>query len=154
MLSIGRNTARQTNTTTGGWADLLSGEERHVEAQGFGAGVLIVNYGAELLSHVDEDSRRLVESAILAIIDRHLGWTDRTAMVGPGRLGVVTVPVDGALALSRRARDLHRDLRGCDLDVDVSYSIRRRTGGLQAAAARADAALDTAIDRRRRRGLA
>lgn len=153
MLSIGRNNARQATTTTGGWADLLNGEERHVEAQGFGAGVLIVSYAAELLSHVDEDAQRLVESAILAIIDRHLGWTDRTAMVGPGRLGVVTVPVDGAMALSRRARDLHRDLRGCDLDVDVAYSIRRRTGGLQAAAARADAALDTAIDRRRRRAL-
>lgn len=151
MLSIGRNQARQTTpTVTGGWADLLAGEERHAAAQGFGAGVVVVGYGAELLGHVDEDTQRLVESAILAIIDRHLGWTDRTAMVGPARLGVVVVPIDGALALARRARELHRDLRGCGLDADVSYSIRRRTGGLAAAAARADAALDTAIARRRR----
>lgn len=153
MLSIGRNTTKQPTRTTGGWADLLAGEERHVDAQGFGAGVLIVSYAGEVLAHAGEDDRQLVEAAILAIIDRHLGWTDRTAMVAPGRLGVVVVPVDGAIALSRRARDLHRDLRGCDLDVDVSYSIRRRTGGLPAAAARADAALDTAITRRRRRLL-
>jgi hypothetical protein len=58
------------------------------------------------------------------------------------------VPIDGALTLSRRARELHRDLRECGLDIDVAYSARRRSGGLQAAAARADAALDTALARR------
>ena len=153
MLSIGRSKQTQsTPVATGGWADLLGAEELHVARQGFGAGVLIINYAPELLRHAVEEDRDLAEAAILAIIDRHLGWTDRTAMVASGRLGVVMVPVDGALALSRRARDLHRDLRGCDLDVDVSYSIRRRSGGLVAAAARADAALDTATARRRRHG--
>lgn len=151
MLSIGRSTRTATPVTTGGWPDLLRGEDRYVEQQGFGAGVLLIHYATELLGRINEDDRNLAEAAILAIIDRHLGWSDRTAMVAPGRLGVVMAPVDGALALSRRARDLHRDLRGCDMAVDVSYSIRRRTGGLIAAAARAAAALDGALARRARR---
>ena len=150
MLSIGRSNLQFPPVATGGWADLLEKEEVHVERQSFGAGVLIINYAAELLRHAVEEDRDLAEAAITRIIERHLGWTDRSAMVAPGRLGVVMVPVDGALALSRRARDLHRDLRGIELDVDVSYSIRRRNGGLAAAAARADAALDTAVARRRR----
>ncbi len=147
MLSIGRST-QTTPVTTGGWAQLLENEERHVARQGFGAGVLVVNFGGELLRHIDEDTRALTEAAVLAIIDRHLGWTDRTEMITAGRLGVVAVPIDGALALSRRARELHRDLRECGLDVDVAYSVRRRSGGLAGAAARADAALDTALARR------
>ena len=147
MLSIGRST-RSTPVASGGWASLLESEERHVAAQGFGAGVLVIDFGGELLGHVDADDRALIEVAVLAIIDRHLGWTDRTAMIAPGRLGVVVVPVDGALALSRRARELHRDLRTCGLGIDVAYSVRRRSGGLQAAAARADAALDSALARR------
>ena len=148
MLSIGRSKTQSTPVATGGWADLLEGEEEHVARQGFGAGVLIINFAPELVRRPGPDEQALAESAILSIIDRHLGWTDRTAMVAPGRLGVVMVPVDGALTLSRRARELHRDLRACSLDVDVSYSIRRRSGGLPAAAARADAALDTAVVRR------
>ena len=151
MLSIGRSTRHATPVTSGGWADLLRAEDRHVETQGFGAGVLLVHYATELLGVIDDDDRNLSEAAILAVIDRHLGWTDRTAMVGAGRLGVVVVPVDDALALGRRARDLHRDLRGCGVAVDVAYSIRRRSGGLIAAAARADAALDGALARRSRR---
>jgi hypothetical protein len=111
--------------------------------------VLVVSFVDELVAHVDDDVRALTEAAILGIIDRHLGWTDRTSMIDDGRLGVVTVPIDGPLALSRRARELHRDLRSCGLEVDVSYSLRRRSGGLHAAAARADAALDNAISRRR-----
>lgn len=146
MLSIRRST-KTTPVASGGWAALLEGEEHHVAKQGFGAGVLVVNFGGELLRHADDDTRALTEAAILAIIDRHLGWTDRTAPIAPGRLGVVVVPVDGALALSQRARELHRDLRECGLDIDVAYSVRRRTGGLTAAAARADAALDTALAR-------
>ncbi|MEM8708754.1 MAG: hypothetical protein AAGE98_19985 [Actinomycetota bacterium] len=146
------DTTRSTTTTTG-WADLLAGEERHVASQDFGAGVLIISYAAELLAYADEDDRRLAEAAVLAVIDRHLGWTDRTSMVAPGRLGVVMVPVDGALALTRRAASIHRELRDRGLAADVSYSMRRRTGGLSAAAARADAALDSAVIRRRRRLL-
>ncbi|MEM9202229.1 MAG: hypothetical protein AAGC53_11235 [Actinomycetota bacterium] len=149
MLSIGRSKLPSTPVAAGGWAELLESEEAHVARQGFGAGVLIVNYAPELVTRADAEDQALAESAILAIIDRHLGWTDRTALVAPGRLGVVMVPVDGALTLSRRARELHRDLRSCALDVDVSYSIRRRSGGLTGAAARADAALDTAVARRR-----
>lgn len=150
MLSIGRS-GQQTSApvASGGWAELLETEERHVAKQGFGAGVFVVNFGGELLRHVDEDTRALTEAAVLAIIDRHLGWTDRTEPIAAGRLGVVVVPVDGALALSRRARELHRDLRECGLDIDIAYSVRRRTGGLRAAAARADAALDNALARRR-----
>ena len=148
MLSIGRSKTQSTPVATGGWADLLESEENHVARQGFGAGVLIINFAPELVARPGVEDQQLAEAAILAIIDRHLGWTDRTAMVAPGRLGVVMVPVDGALMLSRRARELHRDLRSCDLDIDVSYSIRRRSGGLPAAAARADAALDTAVVRR------
>lgn len=147
MLSIGRAT-KSTPVTAGGWAQLLESEERHVAKQGFGAGVLVVNYGGELLRHADEDTRALTEAALRSIIDRHLGWTDRAELVAPGRLGVVVVPVDGAVALSRRARELHRDLRECGLDIDVAYSVRRRIGGLPSAAARADAALDTALARR------
>jgi hypothetical protein len=108
----------------------------------------VINFSGELLRHADEDTCVLTEAAVLAIIDRHLGWTDRAEMITAGRLGVVVVPIDGALALSRRARELHRDLRECGLDIDVAYSVRRRTGGLLSAAARADAALDTALARR------
>ncbi|MDW3218335.1 MAG: hypothetical protein R8F63_06950 [Acidimicrobiales bacterium] len=147
MLSIGRS-AQTTPVASGGWAELLDAEERHVAKQGFGAGVLVIHYGGELLRHADEDTRAVTEAAVLAIIDRHLGWTDRAELIAPGRLGVVTVPIDGALTLSRRARELHRDLRECGLDIDVAYSVRRRSGGLPAAAARADAALDTALARR------
>ncbi len=148
MLSIGRSSHRTAPVATGGWAELLRSEEEYVAAQNFGAGILLIHYAGELLRHVDEETRNLTESAVIAIIDRHLGWTDRTALVCSGRLGVVMVPVDGPLILSRRARELHRELRSCGIDVDVAYSIRRRTGGLQAAAARADAALDTALARR------
>ncbi len=151
MLSIGRSKTQTAPVATGGWADLLESEETHVARQGFGAGVLIINYAPELLRRPDPQDQALAEAAIVSIIDRHLGWTDRTAAVAPGRLGVVMVPVDGALTLSRRARELHRDLRAGALDVDVSYSVRRRSGGLAAAAARADAALDTAVARRRAR---
>ena len=147
MLSIRRST-QTTPVANGGWAQLLEGEERHVAKQGFGAGVLVINFSGELLRHVDDDTRTLTEAAVLAIIDRHLGWTDRAELITAGRLGVVVVPVDGALALSRRARELHRDLRECGLEIDVAYSVRRRSGGLLAAAARADAALDTALARR------
>lgn len=147
MLSIRRST-QTTPVASGGWAELLESEECHVAKQGFGAGVLVVNFSGELLRHIDEETRALTEAAVLAIIDRHLGWTDRTSVIAPGRLGVVIVPVDGALALSKRARELHRDLRSCGLDIDVAYSVRRRSGGLLAAAARADAALDTALARR------
>lgn len=149
MLSIGRSTHQAHTVTAGGWSELLDGEERHVAAQGFGAGVLVVSFVDELVAHVDDDIRALTEAAILGIIDRHLGWTDRTSMIDDGRLGVVTVPIDGPLALSRRARELHRDLRACGLEIDVAYSLRRRSGGLHAAAARADAALDNAVSRRR-----
>ena len=147
MLSIKRST-RTDPVASSGWAVLLENEEHHVARQGFGAGVLIVNFGGELLRHVDEDTRALTEAAVLAIIDRHLGWTDRTAMITTGRLGVVVVPIEGAVDLSRRARQLHRDLRSCNLEVDVAYSLRRRSGGIHAAAARADAALDNALARR------
>lgn len=152
MLSIGR--PRQTTSVAGdGWSALLHSEDRHADTQGFGAGVLVINYTGELLRHGNEEDRALAEVAVLAIIDRNLGWTDRTRAIAPGRLGVVVVPIDGALGLSRRARDLHRDLRECGLDIDLAYSIRRRTGGLVSAAARADAALDTAIARRDRRSI-
>jgi len=147
MLSIRRST-QTTPVASGGWAQLLEDEERHVEKQNFGAGVLVINFGGELLRHIDDDTRALTEAAVLAIIDRHLGWTDRTELLTAGRLGVVIVPIDGALTLSRRARELHRDLRECGLDIDVAYSVRRRSGGLAGAAARADAALDTALARR------
>lgn len=135
---------------TGGWAELLSSEDRHA-AQGFRAGVLVLNLAGELLRHIDDETRGLRESEVVSIVDRHLGWTDRSHPIAHGRLGVVVVPIDGALALARRARELHHGLRGRGLDVDVAYSIRRRTGGLIAAAARADAALDTALARRSRR---
>ena len=147
MLSI-RRSVQTTPAVSGGWADLLASEEHHVAEQGFGAGILVINFSAEILRHIDEDARALAEAAVLAVIDRHLGWTDRAEILTSGRLGVVVVPIDGALALSRRARELHRDLRDCGLDIDVAYSIRRRTGGLASAAARADAVLDTALARR------
>jgi hypothetical protein len=147
MLSIERS-LQTAPVANDGWAKLLDSEERHISNQGFGAGVLVINYGGELLRHIDDDTRALTEAGVLAIIDRHLGWTDRTELIAAGRLGVLAVPIDDALALSRRARELHRDLRACGLDVDVSYSVRRRIGGLHAAAARADAALDTALARR------
>lgn len=150
MLSINRSMQRTAAIATGGWAQLLEGEEAFVKRRGTGAGVLLINYARELLRHLQDDDRMLTESAVLGIIERHLEWADRTAMVGPGRLGVVMVPVDGPLSLSRRARSLHRDLRAVGIEVDVAYSIRRRTGGLAAAAARADAALDSSIARSRR----
>ena len=151
MLSIGRQTPEGALGATS-WVQLLDSEESLVAAQGFGAGVLVVNYSGELLRHADEDSRALTEAAVLAHIERHLGWTDRREPVGPGRLGVVVVPVDGPLALVRRARGLHDDLRTRGLHVDVAYALRRRTGGLWSAAARADAALDTVLARRAKSG--
>jgi hypothetical protein len=147
MLSIGRS-LQAAPVANGGWAELLDAEERHVSSQGFGAGILVINYGGKLLRHIDDDTRALTDAAVLAIIDRHLGWTDRTELIAAGRHGVLAVPIDDALSLSRRARELHRDLRACGLDIDVSYSARRRIGGLHAAAARADAALDTPLARR------
>jgi hypothetical protein len=149
MLSITRST-QDTSVGIGGWAELLHGEERHVAMNGFDAGVLVIHFGGELLRHIDEDARILSEVAVLAVIDRHLGWSDRAELITAGRLGVVAVPIEGALDLSRRARQLHRDLRECGLDIDVAYSVRRRFGGLAAAAARADAALDTALTCRAR----
>jgi hypothetical protein len=149
MLSIARS-AQDTSVGIGGWAELLDSEERHVARNDFAAGVLVIHFGGELLRHIDEDARALSEVAVLAVIDRHLGWSDRAELIAAGRLGVVAVPIEGALDLSRRARRLHRDLRECGLDIDVAYSVRRRFGGLAAAAARADAALDTALSRRAR----
>ncbi|MDG2027553.1 MAG: hypothetical protein P8J50_10610 [Acidimicrobiales bacterium] len=143
MRSIRRST-QTTPVASGGWAQLLENEERYIASQGFGAGVLVVNFGGELLRHAGDDTRALTEVAVLAIIDRRLSWTDRSETIAAGRLGVTDVPIDGALTLSRRVRELHRDLGECGLDIDAAYSVRRRSGGLQAAAARADAALDTA----------
>jgi len=148
MLSIGRSSNRAALPIAAGWANLLGDEEASIAEQSFGAGILLIHYAGELLRHVDDEARNLAESAVTSVIERHLGWTDRTSMVATGRLGIVMVPVDGPLALSRRARELHRDLRAAGIDVDIAYSVRRRTGGLQAAAARADAALDTALARR------
>ena len=128
MLSSGQQT-RSAATTSGAWASLLESEEAHVAAQGFGAGAL-------------------AEVAILAVIDRHLGWTDRSELISVGRLGVVAVPIEGAETLVRRARELHHGLRAGGLAVDVAYALRRRTGGMASAAARADAALDNALARR------
>lgn len=132
-----------------GWSRLLQDEERHCARQGFGAGVIVVGFTAELLLRVDEDSRALVESAIVALIERHLRWTDRGMSLATGRFGVLTVPVDGTVALASRARGLHAELTGRGLVTDVAYALRRERGGLVAAAARADAALDTAAARRR-----
>jgi hypothetical protein len=101
------------------------------------------------MSRVDGDSRALVESAIVALIERHLRWTDRGMTLATGRFGVATVPVDGAAALASRARGLHAEFTGRGLIADVAYALRRDRGGLVAAAARADAALDTAVARRR-----
>lgn len=150
MLSIGRSSTRRTTAVAGGWASLLREEEVYVAEQLFGAGILLIHYAGEILRHVDDDARNLAESAVLTIIDRHLGWTDRTAMVTSGRIGVVMVPVEGPLALSRRAREIHHGLRSAGIDADVAYSVRRSSGGLPAAAARADGALDTALVRRSR----
>ena len=150
MLSIGRSSTRHTPAVAGGWASLLREEETYVAANSFGAGILLIHYAGELLRHVDDDARNLAQSAVERIIDQHLGWTDRTAMVTSGRIGVVMVPVEGPLALSRRAREIHRGLRSTGIDADVAYSVRRPSGGLQAAAARADGALDTALVRRTR----
>lgn len=147
MLSIRKST---TTAVTGEWARLLEGEDRLVAAQGFGAGVLVIGYADELLRHVDEEVRTRREVIVRSMVDRHLAWTDRTADIAAGRLGVVVVPLEGALDLARRARGIHADLRECGLHVDVAYSVRRRTGGLAAAAARADAALDNAVSRRGR----
>ena len=149
MLSIGKSSSIETRPAAGAWAQLLEDEERHASEHGFGAGVMVLGFHDELLRHIDDDSRALTEAAVLSIIDRRLGWADRAELMAPGRLGVIMQPVDDALALSRRARELHRELRSCSLEVDVAYSMRRHHGGLQAAAARADAALDTAIARRR-----
>jgi len=149
MLSIGKTSTKQTDLATGAWAQLLDEEEAYASAHGFGAGVMVVGFLDELLRHIDDDNRALTEAAVLSIIDRRLGWADRAELIAPGRLGVVMQPVDDALALARRARELHRELRSCSLEVDVAYSMRRRHGGLHAAAARADAALDTAMARRR-----
>ena len=110
--------------------------------------MLVVDFRAELLGHIDEGARALAEVAILAVIDRHLGWTDRSELISVGRLGVVAVPIEGAETLVRRARELHHGLRAGGLAVDVAYALRRRTGGMASAAARADAALDNALARR------
>jgi len=148
MLSIGKTNTPQPAVAIGGWSELLAEEETHSAKHGFGAGVMVIGFESELLKHLEDDDRTLTEAAVLSIIDRRLGWADRTELIAPGRLGVVMQPIDDALALSRRARELHRELRGCSLQVDVAYSMRRRHGGLQGAAARADAALDTAIANR------
>lgn len=148
MLSIGRKQITKTQPAVGGWAQLLDEDETRAHDLGLGAGVMVIGFFDELLRHGDGIDRSLAEAAVLAIIDRHLGWTDRTELIEPGRLGVVMLPVEDTLALSRRARELHQELRSCDLDIDVSYSLRRRNGGLHAAAARADAAMDTALSRR------
>lgn len=148
MLSIGRRTTSPTTVARGAWAQLLDEDDSRAESLGMGAGVIVIGFTNELLRNLDNDDRALTEAAILSIINRSLGWTDRTATVAPGRLGVVVLPVESPLALSRQARDIHRDLRTCDLDIDVSYAMRRNHGGLHAAAARADAAMDTALARR------
>jgi len=148
MLSIGKSTTSQPAVATGRWSELLAEEEVHSSEHGFGAGVMVIGFESELLKHLENDDRTLTEATVLSIIDRCLGWADRTELIAPGRLGVVMQPVDDALALARRARSLHRELRGCSLQVDVAYSVRRRHGGLHGAAARADAALDTAIANR------
>jgi hypothetical protein len=135
--------------TTGGWSSLLEEEERHAARQGFGAGVIIVSFASELLRRVDDDGRALLESAIVTIIEANLRWTDRGMTLAPGRFGIVTIPVDGTLSLAARARSLHDELQGRDLAADVAYALRRDRGGLSAAAARADAALDTSAARRR-----
>ena len=74
---------RQLPSRAAGGHELLESEERHVAKQGFGAGVLVVNFSGELLRHADEDTRALTEAAVLAIIDRHLGWTDRARAITP-----------------------------------------------------------------------
>lgn len=140
-----------TLATTSGWSSLLEEEDRHASRQGFGAGVIVVNFASELLRRVDDDGRALLEAAIVTTIEGNLRWTDRGMTLAPGRFGIVTVPVDGTLALAARARSLHDDLRGRELDVDIAYALRRDRGGLSAAAARADAALDTSAARRRSR---
>ncbi|MFQ5558927.1 MAG: hypothetical protein ACE5GB_15655, partial [Acidimicrobiales bacterium] len=134
-------TSRSPTTGDGSWSTLLTDEERHVARQHIGAGVMVISFAPELISRVDDDARTLVESAIISIIESNLGWTDRTAALAPGRLGVVIVPVNGALALAARARDMHAALRERGLLVDVAYALRLDRGGLAAAAARADAAL-------------
>ena len=142
-------TVSPASVSTGGWASLLEDEERHASRQGFGAGVIVISFAAELLRRVDDDSRALVESAIITLIQSKMRWTDRGISMAPGRFGIVTVPIDGTLALAARARSLHEELRGRGLMVNVAYALRRDRGGLAAAAARADAALDTAAARRR-----
>jgi hypothetical protein len=150
MSSIESNTpiGARTAVASGGWSKLLDDEERHAARQGFGAGVIVVSFASELLKRVDDDSRALVESAIVSIIEQKLRWTDRGMTLAPGRFGIVTVPVDGSLALSARAREIHDDLRARGLGVEVAFALRRDRGGLKAAAARADAALDTIAARR------
>lgn len=151
MPPIDRPTRFETTTpiTTGGWSSLLDEEERHSARQGFGAGVIVVSFASELLRRVDDDGRALLESAIVTIIESNLRWTDRGLTLAPGRFGIVTIPIDGTLALAARARSLHAELRGRGLEADVAYALRRDRGGLSAAAARADAALDTSAARRR-----
>jgi hypothetical protein len=151
MTSIEHNApiGARTVVASGGWSKLLDDEERHASRQGFGAGVIVVSFASELLRRVDDDSRALVESAIISIIEQKLRWTDRGMTLAPGRFGIVTVPVDGSLALSARAREIHDDLRDRGLVVEVAFALRRNRGGLKAAAARADAAVDTLAARRR-----
>ena len=151
MPPIGHPTKYGATTlvTTSGWSSLLEEEERHAARQGFGAGVIVVSFASELLRRVDDDGRALLESAIVTIIEGSLRWTDRGMTLAPGRFGIVTVPVDGTLALAARARSLNDELRGRGFDADVAYALRRDRGGLSAAAARADAALDTSAARRR-----
>ncbi len=129
------------------WAALLADEEERVARYGLGAGIMVISFAGELLRHVDDTDRLLAEARILGIIDRYLGWTDRTAILGVGRLGVIVVPVS-AWELDRRASLLHHSLRQRGLDVEIAFAIRRDEGGLPAAAARADAALDTVLARR------
>jgi len=147
-MTLSTPPAPATPTVVTGWSSLLEDEERHVARQGFGAGVLVIDYEPALTRHVDADLRALTEAAVLGVIDGHLGWAERAAPIAPGRLGVVVVPVQGAEALAYRAHLLARDLRECDIDVEVAHAVRRRIGGLQSAAARADAAIDHRRSRR------
>ena len=108
MLSIRRSARARVAApvTDGGWATLVEEEEGHVAEQGFGAGVMVISFAPELVRHADDDLRTLVESSILSVIDAQLGWTDRTAMITAGRLGVVSVPVTKrSCSRSTRSRD-------------------------------------------------
>ncbi len=146
---MGKTTIAKRAAANGGWSQLLDEEEAHASSHDFRAGVMVIGFHNELLGHIENDNRAFTEAAVLSIIDQHLGRIDRTELIATGRLGVVTQPIADALALATRARKLHRELRAYSLDIDLAYSMRRRHGGLHAAAARADAALDTAIARSR-----